>query len=453
MKFQKRLLVVAMAAALPCMGAGAQSVADLKKEIELMRAQFAAQIKALQEKIDATESKAAAGNVDPEEFNRIRTKVEASEDSTIASGFKGLKVSGMVDPTYIYNRRARSSGFVFLNNFDGQGRSGEFADGFDGYSYDNSYFGQAMLDIQKETEDGVKWRLTLAPHKAANSATNIGSIVHEGSVSVPLNSSQTRLLAGQFPDWSGYEYSWAHLNPLVTHNLLFDFTIPSYYTGAGIENTSGKWLSKVLVGSIDGVRGRGARKPGVMYRVDYSKGEFSGFGFAGAHSRNSVDSDLFEVDGYYIRGDWTLQGQAGVGRIRNAAGDGSGADAKWWGLSGLAGYKITPRLQALARVDYIDNHKNGGGVYGSYGWDPADDPSGSGFAVDGRNGFGSTGNPARGVNRTALSTGLNYVYSESTTLKLELRFDHASGDVFFDPRNGTFSKNNTLLGGAVVVKF
>lgn len=32
MKFQKRLLVVAMAAALPCMGAGAQSVADLKKE-------------------------------------------------------------------------------------------------------------------------------------------------------------------------------------------------------------------------------------------------------------------------------------------------------------------------------------------------------------------------------------------------------------------------------------
>jgi hypothetical protein len=30
--------------------------------------------------------------------------------------------------------------------------------------------------------------------------------VHEASVSVPLGDLQTRFIAGQMPDWSGYEY-------------------------------------------------------------------------------------------------------------------------------------------------------------------------------------------------------------------------------------------------------
>lgn len=449
MRTKKKLLVIALAAALPWFGANAQTAADLQKEIDALKAQ----LKALQDKVEAVSNKAAPA-VDPEEFNRIKTKVEAAEDNTIESGLKGLKISGMVDPTYIYNRRARDSGFIFLNNFDGAGNSGTLADGFDGYAYDNSYFGQAMLDIQKETDDGVKWRLTLAPHKSANSGFNVGSIVHEASVSIPLGSAQTRFLAGQIPDWTGYEYSWAHLNPLVTHNLLFDFTIPSYYTGAGMEISSGKWLGKFLVGSIDGARGRGANQPGVTYRVDYSKGEFNGFGFAGQHSRNTNRFDLFEVDGYFVRGDWLLQGQLGAGRVKGAAGDRSGADAKWWGLSGLAGYKVTPRLQALARFDYISNKKNGGGVYGSNTWDDGGDPA-TDLYSDARNGFGSAGGiqSSIGVNRYALSTGVNYLYSENTTLKFEVRYDRASGAVFFDPKNGTFNKSNVLLGGSVVVKF
>ena len=61
--------------------------------------------------------------VEPEEFNRIRAKVEAAEDNTETYGFKGLKISGMIDPTFIYNQRQNSSGFVFLNNFDGRGNS------------------------------------------------------------------------------------------------------------------------------------------------------------------------------------------------------------------------------------------------------------------------------------------------------------------------------------------
>ena len=51
-------------------------------------------------------------------------------------------------------------------------------------------------------------------------------IVQEASVSVPLTDLQTRFIAGQIPDWSGYEYLQPTLNKLITHNLLFDFTLP-----------------------------------------------------------------------------------------------------------------------------------------------------------------------------------------------------------------------------------
>jgi trigger factor len=72
-------------------------------------------------------------------------------------------------------------------------------------------------------------------------------------------------------------------------------------------------------------------------------------------------------------------------------------------------------------------------------------------------GFDADGNFAKGEsvgsNRYALSAGLNYLYDESTTLKLELRHDGASQPVFVDTKTGRYYKNNTVLGGSVVVKF
>ena len=124
------------------------------------------------------------------------------------------------------------------------------------------------------------------------------------------------------------------------------------------------------------------------FRVDYSKGEYDGFGAAGVYGSApnfvngyQADSDtynnstlgLIEVDGYFIRGDWTLQGQLSYGMQKKAAitrnpTNGDFQDASWWGLSALAGYHFTPRLQGITRFDYIDNSKNGGGLLG-YGAD------------------------------------------------------------------------------------
>ena len=459
MKNKLSLIAFAVTMAFPmAQSAHAQSNAELKQEIELLRQQLQVLMKKVDAAAAASESTPVA--VDPQEFNRVKIKAESTEDNFEAAGLKGFKVSGMMDPTYIYSQNQDRSGFQFLNNFDA--RSGDAP-----YAFDNGNFGQVMLDIQKETEGGNKWRLTLAPHKSASSAYNLGSIVHEASVSIPLIDQTTRLIAGQMPDWSGYEYLPANQQPLITHNMLFDFNIPSFYSGVGMEITRGQWITKFLIGNVNQVaRASGDKDPSINYRVDYSKGEFSGFGFAGTHTFGANRLNLFEVDGYYTRGDWTFQGQVGVGRW-----DGMGADqlttptdAQWWGLSGLAGFKITPRLQAVTRFDYINNSKNGGGVFGyanSYG---------AGVAFDSRNGFGAsqqdiadytagTITELTGANRYALSVGFNYLVNPTTTWKMELRYDGATKDVFQDYRNdptgaaGIFKNNNVLLGTSVVVSF
>ncbi len=137
-------------------------------------------------------------------------------------------------------------------------------------------------------------------------------------------------------------------------------------------------------------------------------------------------------------------------------------DSKWTGASGLVGYNITPRLQLLARADYIKNSKGGGGLFGYTGyWDV--------FGVDGgygdyRNGIGP--NPTlgcdvdptvvgcdKGANRYALSFGLKYAFNLNTTFKVEYRRDGANVPVFYDVGSGTYKKNNDLFGASVVLSF
>jgi hypothetical protein len=451
------LLALALVAAFP---ATAQTTNDeVLKELRALRER----VNELEARLKAAESKPkdAQWGMTPEqaaEFNRIAVKAESMQDSFTDQGFKGLVISGMMDPTYIWTR-TRGGSFAFLNGFSGNGGDLSYPD--DLFGYDNSYFGQVMLDIQKETEDGTKWRLTLAPQKNASSGYNLGSIVHEASVSMELTDNQTRLWVGQIPDWSGYEYAWSHQQSLITHNLLFDFTLPSFYTGAALDVTRGKWWTRVLLGNMNASRyDRDNKAPVLAYRVDYSKGEFDGFGFAGVHGKSfGARIDAFEIDAYYIRGDWTLQGQLAWGRIRDGAADG---DAEWAGLSGLAAYNFTPRLKGTVRADYVKNDKNGGGIFGSVaGCGDADCTS---LVADGRNGFGPkmvfddvsatwVADPSgKGLNRHAVSFGLSYLYGLNTTFKVEYRLDGASGNAFIG-ENGNYRKTNHLLGTSVVVTF
>ena len=454
-------LALALAAAYP--GAAlAQSNEELLKELRALKERVGELEKKLADKPTATEKQWGMTPEQSAEFNRIAVKTEALEDNNEALGYKGLKISGFFDPTYLYNQRQNRAGFQFLNRVSD-----------DGYNYDNGYFGTAAIDFQKEMEGGTKWRLTLMPNRGAGSIADSSgnSIVHEASVSIPLGDLQTRMIAGQIPDWSGYEYTQPTTTKLVTRGMLLDFTEPTTYTAAGVDITRGKWEVKTVLGNYNTTKQSANRKsPVLAYRVDYSKGEFNGFGFAGVHGKaanfspfavdangNTPDTrlDLFEFDAYFIRGDLTLQGQVGFGRQKDAsivpAADGTLRDSQWWGASVLAAYKFIPRWEAVARLDYIDNHKNGGGLLQ--------------YSVeDGRNGIGPDGNLGctstgwvdgcdKGANRYALAVGVNYLLTPNTTIKTEYRFDRANLPVFIDAKDGSFRKSNSLLGASVVVSF
>lgn len=455
------LLAAALLAAFP---AFAQTNQQLLEELRTLRERVNQLERKLNEK-PATPAAApapAAGQwgMTPEqakELNRISVKTESLQDNFIDQGFKGLKISGQMDPTFIYNKAQDNASFVFLN---GEGAR---------YTYDNSYFGMAVIDFEKETDSGTRYKLTLAPERGTGSLINNGSLVHEASVSIPLSDLQTRLWLGQIPDWTGYEITLPAGNKVITHNLLFDFMAPTAYTGAVLDVTRGKWWARVGLANVNTARtGSGNKAPALIYRVDYSKGEFDGFGFTGLHGKlanfatddatlwpddagKSTMANLLEADAYYIRGDWSFFGQVSYGQQKKAAifnSDGVLRDAQWWGVSATAAYKFTPRLEGVLRADYVDNKKNGGGLLG-YSFDDGVNGIGRGVLADGSFAKGES----TGTNRYALTFGSNYLFDENTTFKLEYRVDGADQPVFQQVKDGTFKKTNHLFGVSAVVTF
>ena len=458
------VMTLAIAAAFP-LPASAQSNEELLKELRALRDR----VTQLENKLRSVESVKAPAVVPPSaaaaapsgmtpdqarEMARLSLKVDTLEEERENSLLKGLTISGSVDPTFIYNRAQNRAGFQLLNTV-GEG----------GYSYDNSFFGAASIDFQKELEGGTKFRLTLQPDRGIGSNINVGSIVHEASASIPLTDDETRLLIGQIPDWSGYELLSSKDNKLITHNLLFDLVLPLAYTGVGIELTRGDWVVKSVVGNMNATKKKPNEKsPMIAYRADYTISEYAGVGFAGVHGKSAnlvngggeTSLNLFGVDGFYARGDWTFQGQVSYGQQKDAAiavnSDGELQTARWWGLSGLTAYKFTPRLEGVARFDYIYNRQHGGGLLG-FGADPV---NGIGPGFDGN--VDADGNlvaidSQRGANRFAFSVGGNYRFNEYTLFKAEYRLDRATQRVFEYDDDGNFKKTNHLFGASVVVSF
>lgn len=415
MKPAKKLLALALLAALPCASVQAQSAAELQREVELLKNQ----LKLLSEKIEAMASKPEP--VNPQEFNRLVQKIDLAEEDAIKAGFKGMKFKGVMEVGYQQDDIAAAIGFDKARG--------------------NGGFGAAMFEISKEPDEGIGWTLRLTPLSSSG-------IVHEASLSVPVGSGSSKVIAGLTPDFSGYELSWGNANSLISNNLLYTHSAATNYMGVGLAYAVGPWSAKWMLGQVDGVATRNA--PGFAYRGDYLASEYSGIGFSGVHVRTNNltgNVDLMEVDAYRTRGDLTLQGQLSLGRSIGGAGNGSGADARWWGISGLVGYKLQPRLQALARFDYIDNRANGGGIYYS-------GTGASAAAMFGRelDADGAVLEPSRGTSRYALTAGFNYAVNASTQWKTELRLDRSSGYNFINS-DAVRKQGNTTLGTGMVVSF
>lgn len=444
--------VVALRAAAADKPDPAQELKQLQDSMAAMQSRMQALEEALKAKPDQGMSEEQA-----RQLGRVTVRGEGLEDAIESQGLKSLKIGGWIEPVYLYSSGQRRAGFQFLDS----AANGE-------YAIDNGAFGGAMLDFQKDFENGARWRFTLAPNRGGGGVAIDGqSVVHEASVSYPLGDLQTRLIAGQIPDWSGDEYLVAPQNKLVTHNLLFDFTLPAVYTGAGMELVRGNWDTKVLLANVNASKRRpDERSPAVVFREDYYKGEFSGMGFAGVYGKAAnfrADGDnpvtgqpystrdtllrLFEVDGYFIRGDLTLTGQLSVGGQKHAAISadpvtGELRDSRWWGATGLAAWKLRPRLELMARADWFHDRANGGGALGY-------------TVADGRSGLGPdpAGDPNIGTDRRALSVGLRFAADANFTFKAEYRLDSASLPVFQDAVSGGMHHTNQIVATSVVMSF
>jgi hypothetical protein len=438
----------------------------------------------------------SAEAVDPSDFNQLQVKVDALEDSLLVSGLKGLRISGGIDPVYIYNKDKGTNSFSFLNNFSNINGSGEF------YSYDNSYFGIAYLDIQKEMEDGSKMRLTLAPSKSTGAQYNFGSIVHEASASIPLGDPSTRLIVGQMPDVSGYEpflngffganaVTSNQLYPgfpeyFITKNMLFDFTAATFYTGAGVDMVRGPWEVKLFLANFNSARndcpatpvGAGAgtcagtnTTPTFIYNATYAQAEYWGFEFTGYEGSVSNWNkggasrlDNFEIDAWYTRGDFNTNLQYTIGRQASAANNtdanGDYQDAGWWGISALVSERVTPKFTLAGRFDYLNNQRNGGGTFNVYNSNPFNTTlAATGVAGDAINGFGAgdinaSGYDANvGANRTSFTLAATYRLSRYAALRAEVRHDMSTTQSFYNFKDGVFTNTNDTVGLQTIVNF
>ena len=156
MSFQKNLWVLALSGAMPLVSAHAQSTADLKKEIEALKAQ----LQVLQQKVEAVSAQADTTPLS-QQVNRLEQRFDIAGDEAEKSGFKGMKINGTIETALKYNSIDKS------NEFSASA------------GYNTSEYG--MLQITKESQDGegIDWTLRLLP--------GASSMVHEASVSIPLD--------------------------------------------------------------------------------------------------------------------------------------------------------------------------------------------------------------------------------------------------------------------------
>jgi hypothetical protein len=222
-----------------------------------------------------------------------------------------------------------------------------------------------------------------------------------------------------------------------------------------MDVTSGKWWYRACLANMNAARTpAGNKAPVLAYRVDYSKGEFQGFGFAGVHGKaanftdgTTPDDTTGEPDLGQRRQEhaprtcssstptsfaatWTCAGPAqptaSRRRRHHRRPDGVAARRALVGPVRLAAYKFdaAPRRHRCA-LDYVNNKKNGGGLLG---YSSADD----------RNGIGpdmlQTATKWRRQGRQPQRAVLGMPLSRdniNTTFKAEYRIDRANLPVFY----------------------
>ncbi|WP_323123597.1 DUF3138 family protein [Burkholderia alba] len=427
-------------------------------------------------------------------------KVDSLEDAANTGPISGLSITGYIDPTYVYNRAQSTSSFLFANHESN-------------YNYYNSTFGDLYLDIKKTFGVGPmapSAEITLMPNRGngisllQNSRGSIGNnILNTAVVNVPITATTT-FVAGLIPSFGGYEVQQSNQMLTLTHNLLYDFSDPGAYVGAGANYTKGNWAWKFFVGN-EQYRTTGSvtqtgtnafgdpittsnKIPTFTARLDYTWSSALDVGGSlnigrqtlssaqatdangapipgvfrygpGGQSPSSGGTFFFgEADLTYTLADVQYNAEVDYGQQQNAAFN--GGQAQWYGLSLLAHRKFTMpvvgRMGATLRYDLLVDSKNGGGGGGiglnGQGRDPSD---GFGIGADclaNSQASGGLGFECKGSNRQDVALDLLFYPTQQITVKVEYRHDWANNKVFLR-NDGSYSKSNDLLATQFIYSF
>lgn len=494
----KKLLISALIAGLPGMAmadAKGDEIAKLKAQLEALQAQM----QQLQQAVNAaTAAKAPEADDSTELKQRVagmEMKVDKLTTDASEGPIAGLSITGYMDPTYVASRLGRSAGFQFVNHSNQ-------------YAYTNSTFGDVYLDIKKTFGVGPlapSAEVSILPNRGSgnNLLTSGGTssagnnIINTAIINFPV-SDTTQLVAGLMNSFGGYEVQQSNQMNTITHGLLYDFSDPGSYVGAGFNWAHGAWATKFMIANEQfhtnpnsatdsGTHTHSNSTPTVTGRVDYTMTSNLDIGGSMNVGRQSLyvhtDSTGTADNTYGYQGssnsaygayyfgelDMTLTGTDSVynaeidyGRQQQAAWN--GGDAVWWGFSMLAHQKWNSdwfgRMGATLRYDYLNDSKNGGGGGGiALG-------SGTNFGgVDGTNGFGisqacynnsvangGNGTDCSGATRQALTAALLFYPTDQLTLKMEIRHDWANRDVFLRS-DGNYRKSNDIFAAQAVYSF
>ncbi|WP_028535305.1 DUF3138 family protein [Paludibacterium yongneupense] len=490
----KRIVIAAIIAGLPGMAladSNADAIAKLKAQLQALQTQ----LETLQKTVDAQAQQQPVLTPDDaqtmkEQLANQQLKVDALQQASTDGPLAGLSVTGYLDPTYIFNRNAGSSSFLFVNHSNA-------------YTYDNSTFGDVYLDIKKTFGVGPtapSAEITIMPNRGngstllSNSGGSVGNnIINTAQVNLPLSDS-TSVMVGLVSGFGGYELQQSNQMLTLTHGLLYDWSDPGSYVGAGVNWSHGNWATKLLVGNeqnhtsgstaTTSTGTKSNKTPTVTGRVDYTWSSAIDLGGSfnlgrqtlvtpissatgasacatGSYGYQCSSSDPFsgyrfgELDATYNLNDVILNAELDYGQQDRAAFN--GGTASWYGVSLLAHEKwnteLLGRMGATVRYDYLNNSKNGGGGGGIL-------LSSSG--VDGTDGFGvdpvcyansaSKGTECKGANHQALTADLLFYPTDQLTIKFEYRHDWASQAVFVKS-SGDYVKYNDLFGMQLVYSF
>ncbi len=362
-----------------------------------------------------------------------------------ATTVDGISISGYIDPTYIYNQDAQVSSFFF-------------ADRNSPYTYYHSTFGDLYLDFNKKFGNGGSIDIQIMPTRGYGGSFGspapvphaANSIINAAVLTLPV-SKEVDFIAGQVPAWDGYESETSPQMLTITHNLLYDFSEPGYFTGAGASYTSGILTVQTLLGNSWNTAYTGSaaptKAPTFEYRVSLAPSSALSFGLYGTIGKNptltnpGVETTRIynDFDGTYTLGAATFNWQFDLGHQTAAAAN--GGNAMWYGTSLLANYRFTPLVGATLRYDYLNDKKNGGHV----------------ALADYYDGFAPTSAAAPGVNngpvRQAVTADLLLYPVKNTIVKFEYRYDRANGALFVDTATGGYKKSNNVLAAQIVYSF